>query len=145
MRSPVLLWLLALLVEKLGLKLVSRKEGTPGKQVRIYVQAEAERDFALRVKAHRASSRVYKETREQELRKRMRRYQVAMHCSYGIAPPPSPVSSSAPGRGEEALMKAKRSVSVTLWNKGQIHPTARGLQYFRSRGGFTLFRSTGCM
>lgn len=89
--SPM--WLLALLVKQLGLKLVSRKEGPRGKQVRIYVLAEAERDFALRVLAHRASKRVEKETREQELRERMRRYQAAMQLWYGVAPPPSPVST----------------------------------------------------
>ncbi|HEY9794062.1 MAG TPA: hypothetical protein V6D30_00355 [Leptolyngbyaceae cyanobacterium] len=35
-------------------------------------------------------------------------------------------------------MKAKRSVPVTEGNKRQIHPTARGLQYFRSRGGSAI-------
>jgi hypothetical protein len=89
--SPI--WLLALLVKQLGLKLVSRKEGTRGKQVRIYVLAEAERDFALHVLAHRAYKRVEKETREQELRERMRRYQAAMQSRYGVDPPPPPVST----------------------------------------------------
>jgi hypothetical protein len=89
--SPM--WLLALLVEQLGLKLVSRKQGTRGKQVRVYVLAEAERDFALRVLAHREAKRVEKETREQELRERMQRYQAAMQSLYGVDPPPPPVST----------------------------------------------------
>jgi len=89
--SPM--WLLALLVEQLGLKLVSRKEGPRGKQVRVYVLAEAERDFALSVLAHRQAKRVEKETREQELRERIRRHQAAMQLLYGVDPPPPPVST----------------------------------------------------
>jgi hypothetical protein len=42
--SPM--WLLALLVEQLGLKLVSRKQGSRRKQVRIYVLAEADGFFS---------------------------------------------------------------------------------------------------
>jgi hypothetical protein len=60
------MWLLATLVAQLGLKLVSRKEGSRGKQVRIYVLAPAERDFALMVLAHRSSKRVEKEKREED-------------------------------------------------------------------------------
>jgi hypothetical protein len=89
--SPM--WLLATLVAQLGLKLVSRKEGSRGKQVRIYVLAPAERDFALMVLAHRSSKRVEKEKREEDLRERQRRYQAAMQSRYGVAPPSPPVST----------------------------------------------------
>jgi hypothetical protein len=89
--SPM--WLLATLVAQLGLKLVSRKEGSRGKQVRIYILAPAERDFALMVLAHRSSKRVEKSRIEEDLRERQRRYQAAMQSRYGVAPPPSPVST----------------------------------------------------
>jgi hypothetical protein len=98
------MWLLALLVKQLGLKLVSRKQGARGKQVRVYVLAEAERDFALLVLAHRASKRIEKETREQELRERMQRYQAAMQFRYGIDPPPSPVSTPPQNGCNQHLM-----------------------------------------
>ncbi|HEY9669649.1 MAG TPA: plasmid replication protein, CyRepA1 family, partial [Coleofasciculaceae cyanobacterium] len=89
--SPM--WLLALLVEQLGLKLVSRKQGPRGKQERIYFLAAAERDFALKVLAHREAKRVEKEKREQEFQEQQRRYQAAMQFRYGVAPPSPPVST----------------------------------------------------
>jgi hypothetical protein len=92
------MWLLATLVAQLGLKLVSRKEGSRGKQVRIYVLAPAERDFALMVLAHREAKRVEKEKREEDLRERQRCYQAAMQSRYGVAPP-SPLVSTPPDNG----------------------------------------------
>jgi len=87
------MWLLAVLVQQLGLKLVSRKEGPRGQQVRIYALAFAELEFAQKVLAHREAKRVEKVLREQELRERQRRHQAFMQFRYGVAPPPSAVST----------------------------------------------------
>ncbi len=51
------IWLLATLVEQLGLKLVNRKEGPRGEQVKIYSLAKQELNFALHVIAHREQKR----------------------------------------------------------------------------------------
>jgi hypothetical protein len=51
------IWLLATLVEQLGLKLANRKEGPRGEQVKIYSLAKGELVFALHVIAHREQKR----------------------------------------------------------------------------------------
>jgi hypothetical protein len=51
------IWLLATLVEQLGLKLANRKEGPRGEQVTIYSLAKEELHFALDVIAHREQKR----------------------------------------------------------------------------------------
>ncbi|MBW4617631.1 MAG: hypothetical protein KME21_31395 [Desmonostoc vinosum HA7617-LM4] len=51
------IWLLATLIEQLGLKLVNRKEGPRGEQVKIHSLAKQELEFALHVIAHRERKR----------------------------------------------------------------------------------------
>jgi Domain of unknown function (DUF3854) len=51
------IWLLATLIEQLGLKLANRKEGPRGEQVKIYSLAKGELNFALDVIAHRERKR----------------------------------------------------------------------------------------
>ncbi|MBW4689985.1 MAG: bifunctional DNA primase/helicase, partial [Komarekiella atlantica HA4396-MV6] len=50
-------WLLATLVEQLGLKLTCRKQGPRGQQVKIYSLAQEELEFATQVMAHRQNKR----------------------------------------------------------------------------------------
>jgi hypothetical protein len=110
--SPM--WLLATLVAQLGLKLVSRKEGSRGKQVRIYFLAPDERDFALVVLAHREAKRVEKSRIEEELRERQRRHQAAMQSRYGVAPPPSPVSTPPDNECTQHLLGGVDTVANPL-------------------------------
>ncbi|MBD2683361.1 MULTISPECIES: plasmid replication protein, CyRepA1 family [Nostoc] len=51
------IWLLATMLEQLGLKLVCRKQGPRGMQVKFYSLAKSELDFALAVIAHRQQQR----------------------------------------------------------------------------------------
>ncbi|MFN6568189.1 plasmid replication protein, CyRepA1 family [Dendronalium sp. ChiSLP03b] len=51
------IWLLATLVEQLGLKLVCRKQGPRGMQVKFYSLSKSELDFAKHVIAHRQRQR----------------------------------------------------------------------------------------
>ncbi|WP_233718231.1 plasmid replication protein, CyRepA1 family [Nostoc mirabile] len=54
------IWLLATLLEQLGLKLTSRKQGKRGEQVKIYSLSKSELEFAKHVIAHRQSKREQK-------------------------------------------------------------------------------------
>ncbi|WP_230967102.1 plasmid replication protein, CyRepA1 family [Nostoc commune] len=54
------IWLLGTLVEQLGLKLTSRKQGKRGQQVKIYSLSKSELEFASQVIAHRQSKREQK-------------------------------------------------------------------------------------
>lgn len=57
------IWLLATLVEQLGLKLTFRKQGKRGQQVKIYSLSKKELEFAQEVIAHRVAKRNQKENR----------------------------------------------------------------------------------
>ncbi|WP_242062355.1 bifunctional DNA primase/helicase, partial [Nostoc punctiforme] len=52
------IWLLATMLEQLGLKLACRKQGKRGQQVKLFSLSKAELDFALQVIAHRQQQRV---------------------------------------------------------------------------------------
>ncbi len=57
------IWLLATLVEQLGLKLTFRKQGKRGQQVKLFSLSKEELEFALQVIAHRETKRNQKENR----------------------------------------------------------------------------------
>ncbi|BAZ03289.1 hypothetical protein NIES37_73020 (plasmid) [Tolypothrix tenuis PCC 7101] len=77
------IWLLGVLLEQLGLKLVDRKVGPRGKQVKHFSLSPAELDFANAVIAHRASKRAQKEERARQAAFDQQRYQAAMQTRYG--------------------------------------------------------------
>ncbi|MCC5668937.1 DUF3854 domain-containing protein [Nostoc sp. CHAB 5784] len=54
------IWLLGTLIEQLGLKLTSRKQGKRGQQVKIYSLSKSELEFASHVIAHRQNKREQK-------------------------------------------------------------------------------------
>ncbi len=87
------IWLLGVLLEQLGLKLVDRKVGPRGKQVKHFSLSQEELDFAHAVIAHRASKRAQKEERARQAALDQQRYQAAMQTRYGVASPNSPVST----------------------------------------------------
>ncbi|MHC5763832.1 MAG: bifunctional DNA primase/helicase, partial [Nostoc sp.] len=57
------IWLLATLVEQLGLKLTFRKQGKRGQQVKLFSLSKEELEFAMHVIAHRETKRNQKENR----------------------------------------------------------------------------------
>ncbi|WP_292824920.1 hypothetical protein [Nostoc sp. JL33] len=71
------IWLLGTLVEQLGLKLTSRKQGKRGQQVKIYSLSKSELEFASHVIAHRQSKRSQTASSE-------RSYQATRESGYGV-------------------------------------------------------------
>ena len=57
------IWLLATLVEQLGLKLTFRKQGKRGQQVKLFSLSKKELEFAQQVIAHRVAKRTIKQNR----------------------------------------------------------------------------------
>ncbi|WP_414514734.1 DUF3854 domain-containing protein [Nostoc sp. PCC 9305] len=57
------IWLLATLLEQLGLKLTFRKQGKRGQQVKLFSLSKEELEFAMHVIAHRVEKRNQKENR----------------------------------------------------------------------------------
>ncbi|MGM3305132.1 DUF3854 domain-containing protein [Anabaena sp. WFMT] len=90
------MWLLGTLLDQLGLKLVDRKVGPRGKQVKVFSLGQVELDFALKVIAYREHKRDLKQERARQSQDEQRRYQAAMQSLYGVAPPPDPVSTPPP-------------------------------------------------
>jgi hypothetical protein len=90
------MWLLGMLLDQLGLKLVDRKEGPRGKQVRVFSLSQVELDFALKVIEYRELKRNQKQERARKQEEEQRRYQARMQTLYGVAPPPDPVSTPPP-------------------------------------------------
>ncbi len=87
------MWLLAILLNQLGLKLISRKKGKRGQQVRYYSLAVSELAFAIEVLQYRQQQRIEKAERERERREEQEQYQQRMQAQYGIEPPPDSVST----------------------------------------------------
>lgn len=71
------IWLLGTLIEQLGLKLTSRKQGKRGEQVKIYSLSKSELEFASQVIAHRQNKRDQSASSE-------RNYQATREAGYGV-------------------------------------------------------------
>ncbi|WP_238360556.1 plasmid replication protein, CyRepA1 family [Iningainema tapete] len=87
------IWLLGVLLDQLGLKLVDRKIGPRGKQVKHFSLLESELNFAMSVIAHRSRKRAEKEERARTAAESQQRYQAGLQSQYGVAPTDSPVST----------------------------------------------------
>jgi hypothetical protein len=79
------IWLLATLVEQLGLKLTFRKQGKRGQQVKLFSLSKKELEFAQEVIAHRVALRQQKENRTY--------YTTETQSQYSVNPNPKPVST----------------------------------------------------
>ncbi|WP_416242480.1 DUF3854 domain-containing protein [Anabaena cylindrica] len=90
------MWLLGTLLDQLELKLVDRKEGPRGKQVKVFSLGQVELDFALKVIEYREHKRDLKQERARQSQDEQRRYQARIQALYGVAPPPDPVSTPPP-------------------------------------------------
>ncbi|WP_242053921.1 plasmid replication protein, CyRepA1 family [Nostoc sp. FACHB-888] len=79
------IWLLATLVEQLGLKLTFRKQGKRGQQVKLFSLSKEELEFAMHVIAHRVEKRNQKENRTY--------YAAQTPAAYSVNPNQQPVST----------------------------------------------------
>ncbi|MBD2512379.1 DUF3854 domain-containing protein [Nostoc muscorum FACHB-395] len=82
------IWLLATLLEQLGLKLTFRKQGKRGQQVKLFSLSKEELEFALQVIAHRVEKRNQKENRTY--------YAAQTPAVYSVSPNQQPVSTPPP-------------------------------------------------
>ncbi|QIR41835.1 DUF3854 domain-containing protein (plasmid) [Tolypothrix sp. PCC 7910] len=87
------IWLLATLVEQLGLKLVSHKVGPRGQQVKYYFLSPEELDFTLAVIAHRQHRRTQKQQRSHSVSWGEQLQGAEMPAMYRVSPLSSPVST----------------------------------------------------
>ena len=78
------IWLLATMVEQLGLKLTFRKLGKRGQQVKLFSLSKEQLEFALQVIAHRVAKRNQKENRTY--------YAAQTPTVYSVNPNQQPVS-----------------------------------------------------
>ncbi len=87
------MWLLGILINQLGLKLISRRKGKRGQQVRYYSLTVEELTFAIDVLQYREQQRIEKAQKEQEWKEKARIHQARMQTMYGIDPPKASVAT----------------------------------------------------
>ncbi|MGB5634768.1 MAG: plasmid replication protein, CyRepA1 family [Waterburya sp.] len=87
------MWLLGVLIGQLGLKMIGRKKGKRGQQIRYYSLSVEELVFAVEVLQYRERQRSSKAEREWEIEEKNRIYQAIMQSQYGISPPDSTVTT----------------------------------------------------
>ena len=87
------MWLLGILLGQLGLKMIGRKKGRRGQQVRYYSLAVEELAFAVEVLQYRERQRIEKAEREKEIESQNRIQRARMQSQYGIVPPEPTVTT----------------------------------------------------
>ncbi|WP_341531447.1 plasmid replication protein, CyRepA1 family (plasmid) [Nostoc sp. UHCC 0302] len=87
------IWLLATMLEQLGLKLACRKQGKRGQQVKIYSLSVEELEFAKQVIAHRQQQRTLKQGNICYVAQTSDPYQAAIHSQSGVESSQHPVST----------------------------------------------------
>lgn len=87
------MWLLGILIGQLGLKMIGRKKGKRGQQVRYYSLSVSELAFAVEVLQYRERQRIEKAQAVREIEEKNRLHQARMQSQYGIEPPPPTVTS----------------------------------------------------
>ena len=93
------LWLMGVLLERVGLKTALRKKGKRGQQV-TYRSLDIESlCFAVEVLQYRERQRIEKAQKERERREKDRTHQAMMQTMYGIEPPTPPVSTPPHKKG----------------------------------------------
>ncbi|WP_392530009.1 plasmid replication protein, CyRepA1 family [Nostoc sp. C117] len=88
------IWLLATLLEQLGLKLTFRKQGKRGQQVKLFSLSKEELEFAMHVIAHRVEKRNQKENRTYYAPKTPAAYSVNPNQQPVSTPPPNAIGNS---------------------------------------------------
>ncbi len=87
------MWLLGILINQLGLKLISRRKGKRGQQVRYYSLTVEELAFAIDVLQYREQQRRDRLQQELERKEKSRIHQAKMQTLYGIDPPNASVAT----------------------------------------------------
>ena len=87
------MWLLGVLIGQLGLKMIGRKKGKRGQQIRYYSLSVEELVFAVEVLQYRERQRIEKAEREREIQEQKRIHQAMMQSQYGIDPPEPSVTT----------------------------------------------------
>ena len=93
------LWLMGVLLERVGLKTALRKKGKRGQQVSFRSLDIESLCFAVEVLQYRERQRAEKARKERERIEKERAYQAMMQTQYGIEPPPPPVSTPPHKKG----------------------------------------------
>ncbi|MEH2188787.1 MAG: plasmid replication protein, CyRepA1 family [Nostoc sp.] len=88
------IWLLATLLEQLGLKLTFRKLGKRGQQVKLFSLSKEELEFAMHVIAHRVEKRNQKENRTYYAAQTPAAYSVNPNQQAVSTPPPNAIGNS---------------------------------------------------
>ena len=86
------LWLMGVILNRLGLKTISNKEGSRGQQVTYRRLCPETFEFALEVLTYREQVQEQKAERQRQLQEENLRYQEAMQRQYGIEPTIASVS-----------------------------------------------------
>ena len=87
------MWLLGILIGQLGLKMIGRKKGKRGQQVRYYSLSVSELAFAVEVLQYRERQRREKAERERSIEEQNSIHQATMQSQYGIEPPAPTVTT----------------------------------------------------
>ena len=87
------MWLLGILIGQLGLKMIGRKKGKRGQQVRYYSLSVSELAFAVEVLQYRERQRSSKAERERSIEEQNSIHQARMQSQYGIDPPTPTVTT----------------------------------------------------
>ncbi|MEM6613193.1 MAG: bifunctional DNA primase/helicase, partial [Cyanobacteria bacterium P01_C01_bin.72] len=87
------LWLMGVILDRLGLKTISNKEGSRGQQVTYRRLCPETFEFALEVLTYRERLREQKAERQRQLQEDNLRYQAAIQRQYGIEPTITSVST----------------------------------------------------
>ncbi|MCC5612007.1 bifunctional DNA primase/helicase, partial [Nostoc sp. CHAB 5834] len=88
------IWLLATMLEQLGLKLTFRKQGKRGQQVKLFSLSKEELEFAMHVIAHRVEKRNQKENRTYYAPQTPAVYSVNPNQQPVSVPPPDAIGNS---------------------------------------------------
>ncbi|MEM9272258.1 MAG: DUF3854 domain-containing protein [Cyanobacteria bacterium P01_F01_bin.143] len=94
------LWLMGVLLERVGLKTALRKKGRRGEQVTHRSLDTSSLGFAIEVLQYREQQRKEKAKKEQERREKAARHQARMETLYGIEPPSSSKVSIPHDKGD---------------------------------------------
>ena len=84
---------MGILINQLGLKLLSRRKGKREQQVRYYSLTVEELAFAIDVLQYREQQRIEKAQKEREFQEKARIHQAKMQTMYGIDPPNASVAT----------------------------------------------------
>ena len=97
------LWFMGVILDRLGLKTISHKEGSRGQQVTYRRLCPETFEFALEVLTYREQVREQKAERQRQLQSDNLRYQEAIQRQYGIEPTISSVSTPLQNEGSYTL------------------------------------------